>query len=164
MKYIKALVLFSAFALPLSSQAQISPTVGIQIQNAMKPCTDSASLVMGQNDITAKALAEAALPKCYNTLRALDQFEKTNGAALSAEERNYFYYMGGNIIWLTAGSEVMKNNGNLSPQICQQVIAAESAWGNVQVVSGSDVDINMRTHDLRRMLTPACQAALGQNR
>ncbi|WP_154813605.1 hypothetical protein [Hellea balneolensis] len=162
MKHIKALALFTAFALPLTTQAQISPNVGTQIQNVTKRCTDSASLVMGQDEVTAKALAEAALPKCYDALRALDQFEKTNGAALSADERNYFYYMGGNIIWLTAGSEVMKNNGNLTPQICQQVIAAESAWGNVRVAEGTDVDVSMRTHDLRRMLVPVCQVALGQ--
>jgi len=163
MKYIRSIALLSVFALPLSAQAQISPFVGSQIETATKSCTSRTALVSGQNEATAKSLAISALPSCYDALRALDQFEKSNSQGMTADERNYFYFMGGNIIWLTAGSEVMKNDGNLTAQICQQVMAAESAWSNVRVASGTDVDISMRTHDLRRMLVPACQAALGGN-
>jgi hypothetical protein len=89
----------------------------------------------------------------------LDAFEKANGAGMSPDELNYFYFTGGNVIFITAASETMKNNGRLNGAICQQVLAAESAWGNVKVPLGGDVDIQMRTNRLRAMLLPSCQAA-----
>ena len=103
MKYVKSLALLSAFALPLAAQAQVSPFVGAQIEAATKSCTQKTALLSGQNAATAKSLAIAALPDCYNALRSLDQFEKSNGQGLTADERNYFYYMGGNIVWLCDG-------------------------------------------------------------
>jgi len=92
-------------------------------------------------------------------LNALDAFEKANGAGMSTEELNYLYYVGGNVIWMTAASETMKNNGQLNQAICNQVLAAESAWSNVKVPTGSQVDIEMRTNTLRAMLLPTCQLA-----
>ena len=139
--------------------AQISPFVSAQVDTAAKPCLDLAGASAGLPDAQAKAVATASLGPCNDALRALDAFEKTNGPGLSPEEINYFYYIGGNVIWISAAAEVIKNNGQLNADICTQVASAESAWGNVNVPLGTQVDIQMRTNTIRAMLLPPCQQA-----
>lgn len=160
MKTAKIIVTLSMLAaLPMTAAAQISPFVSAQVDAAARPCSDMAGASAGLPEARAKAVATAALEPCYEALKKLDTFEKVNGAGMTADERNYFYYVGGNVIWMTAGSETMKNNGQLNAAICNQVIAAETAWRNVKVPSGTQIDIEMRTSDLRRMLLPACTNA-----
>jgi len=160
MKTAKIFVSLSILAaMPISAAAQISPFVSAQVEAASRPCSDLAGASAGLPDEQAKAVATAALGPCYDGLRALDAFEKANSAGMSAEELNYLYYVGGNVIWLTAASETMKNNGQLNASICTQVLAAESAWQKVKVPTGTQVDIEMRTNTLRAMLLPACQQA-----
>jgi len=144
-------------ALPFTAVAQVSPFVSAQVDAAAKPCSDLAGASAGLPEAQAKAVATAALGPCYEALKSLDSFEQANGAGMSADELNYFYYVGGNVIWMTAASEVIKNNGQLNEAICGQVNAAESAWGNVEVPLGSQIDIKMRTDTLRAMLLPSCQ-------
>lgn len=144
-------------ALPMVAAAQVSPFVSAQVDAAARPCLDLASASAGLPEAQARAVATAALGPCYEALQALDAFEKANGPGMSAEELNYFYYTGGNVIFITAASEAMKNNGQLNSAICGQVIAGEAAWGNVKVPLGTEVDIAMRTNTLRAMLLPACQ-------
>ena len=160
MKISNVLVTLSVLAaLPFTAAAQVSPFVSAQVDDAARPCLDLAGASAGLPEAQAKAVATAALGPCYDALRALDAFEKANSGGLSAEELNYLYYVGGNVIFITAGSEVMKNNGQLNAAICNQVIAAESAWGNVKVPLGSQIDVQMRTNTLRAMLLPSCQRA-----
>ena len=160
MKTTKALVTLSVLAaLPFTGAAQVSPFVNAQVDAAARPCLDLAGASAGLPEAQAKAVATAALGPCYEALKTLDAFEKANGAGMSTEELNYFYFVGGNVIFITAASEVMKNNGQLNAAICNQVVAAESAWGNVKVPLGSQVDIQMRTNTLRAMLLPSCQQA-----
>lgn len=157
MKHLKALITISvlaAFQSPAS--AQVSPFVTAQVDAAVTPCAEMAGATAGLPEAQAKAVAIAALGPCYDALKALDTFERNNGLGMTPEERNYFYYSGGNVIWMTAGSETMKNDGRLNATICQQVRAAEGAWSNVNVPSGSTVANDMRTNELRRMLSPAC--------
>lgn len=139
-----------------TASAQISPYVSAQIDATARPCADLAGATAGLPDVQAKAVATAALGPCYDALKALDAFEKTNGSGMSSEELNYFYYVGGNVIWMTAASETMKNDGRVNQAICNQVKAAETAWSNVNVAAGTQVDIEMRTNDLRKMLVPVC--------
>ena len=143
--------------------AQVSPFVSSQVDATARSCSDMASATAGLPAARAKAIAIAALEPCYDALRNLDSFEATNGATLTPDERNYFYYVGGNIIWITAGLEAMKSDNQLTEAICVQVQAAEAAWGNVRVAEASPIMTEMRTSTLRRMLLPACQAALGGN-
>ena len=157
MKHLLALITLSALAaLHGPASAQISPFVEAQVDAAVQPCAELAGATAGLPEAQAKAVATAALGPCYDALKALDAFERNNGAGLTSEERNYFYFAGGNVIWMTAGSETMKNDGRLNVGICDQVKAAEAAWSNVNVPAGSSVDIDMRTNQLRRMLLPAC--------
>lgn len=160
MKIAKLLVTLSMLAaLPITAAAQISPFVSAQVDAAARPCSDLAGASAGLPEARAKAIAIAALEPCYEALKTLDAFERANGAGLTSEELNYFYYVGGNIIWITAASETMRNDGRLNAAICQQVIAAETSWGNVKVPAGTQIDIEMRTSDIRRMLLPACRQA-----
>ena len=162
MKTLKTLVALSMLAaFHSTATAQISPFVSAQVDAAARPCGDLASASAGLPEAQAKAVAIAALGPCYEALQTLDAFEKQNTNGLTAEERNYLYYIGGNVIWMTAASETMKNDGLLTPAICEQVKSAEAAWGNVTVPQGSQIHNEMLTNDLRRMLLPACQAALG---
>ena len=64
---------------------------------------------------------------------------------------------------MTAASEAIANDGQLNASICVQVKAAEAVWSNVRVPSGSEIDMDMKTNDLRRMMLPVCQADLGGN-
>jgi len=139
------------------ASAQISPFVAAQVDAAAKPCTDVAQATAGLPEEQARAVATAALAPCYEALKTLDAFEKANVQGMTPEERSYFYYIGGNLIWITAGSETLKNGGYVNPAICTQVRAGEAAWANVNVSSGTQVDIEMRTNALRTMLLPACQ-------
>jgi len=160
MKTAKLCVTLSMLlALPAMASAQISPYVSAQVDAAARPCSDLAGASAGLPEARARAIAMAALGPCYEALKTLDMFEKVNGAGMTPDERNYFYYVGGNVIWITAASEVMKNNGRLSVGICEQVKAAEASWGNVRVPENSEIDIEMQTNDLRRMLLPACTQA-----
>ena len=157
MKYLKALLTLSVLAAihgPVS--AQVSPFVEAQVDAAVQPCAELAGASAGLPEAQAKAVATAALGPCYDALKALDAFERNNGTGLTPEERNYFYFAGGNVIWMTAASETMKNDGRLNAGICDQVKAAEAAWSNVSVPLGSIIDNEMRTNALRRMLLPAC--------
>lgn len=157
MKLFKALISLSVLgALHGVASAQISPFVTAQVEAAARPCGDLAGATAGLPEAQARAVAIAALTPCYEALKALDVFEQANGRGLTPEELNYFYYVGGNVIWMTAASETMKNNGQLNAAICEQVKAAEGAWSNVSVSSGTEIDIEMRTNELRRMLSPAC--------
>lgn len=158
MKTVKILVTLTMMtAMPELAMAQISPFVSAQVDSAARPCADLARASAGLPEARAKAVATAALEPCYEALRKLDAFEKANRAGMTGEELNYFYYVGGNVIWMTAASETMKNNGRVNVSICEQVKAAEAAWTNVKVPSGTQIDIEMRTNDLRRMLLPVCQ-------
>lgn len=163
MKKMKTAKIFISLAMLTAiygtASAQISPFVSAQVDAAAKPCADIAGASAGLPEAQAKAVAIAALEPCYEALQTLDAFEKSNGAGLTAEERNYFYYVGGNVIWMTAASETMKNDGFVTQAICNQVQSAEVVWGNVKVTPGSQVDIDMRTNALRGMLGPVCQAA-----
>lgn len=157
MKTVKILVTFLVLAaLPVVVNAQISSFVSTQIDTAARPCEDLAGASAGLPEEGAKAVAIAALKPCYEALKTLDAFEKANGADMTRDELNYFYYIGGNVIWMTAASETMKNNGHLNAAICEQVKAAEVAWKNVEVPSGTQIDIDMRTNELRRMMLPEC--------
>ncbi|MEP3892101.1 MAG: hypothetical protein ABJN69_16710 [Hellea sp.] len=157
MKHLKALVTISVLAaLHGTVSAQVSPFVAAQVDAAVRPCADLAGATAGLPEAQAKAVAIAALTPCYEALQSLDAFERNNGSGMTPEERNYFYFAGGNVIWMTAASETMKNDGRLNAPICEQVRAAEAAWSNVDVPAGTSVDIDMRTNDLRRMLLPAC--------
>lgn len=157
MKTAKLLVTFSMLILTSGvATAQVSPFVSAQVDAAARPCADIAGASAGLPEARAKAVATAALEPCYEALRKLDQFERTNGQGMTPDEKNYFYFVGGNVIWMTAASETMKNDGRVNQTICGQVRAAEAAWGNVNVPSGTEVDIEMRTNDLRRMLVPVC--------
>jgi len=119
MNIAKILVSLSILAaLPINAMAQIPPFVSAQVDAAARPCSDLEGASAGLPEAQAKAVATAALGPCYEALKTLDAFEKTNGAGMSAEELNYFYYVGGNVIWMTAASEVMKNNGQLNTAIC----------------------------------------------
>lgn len=160
MKPTKAFIMIAILtALPFTAMGQISSVIAEQVDAASRLCLDLAGASSGLPEAQAKAVATAALGPCYEALNALDAFEKANGANMSTEELNYFYYAGGNVIWITAASEVMKNNGQLNTAICGKVIAAETAWGNVRVPLGTKIDIEMRTNTLRAMLLPACQQA-----
>ena len=156
-KLLTALSMLTLFAAPAT--AQVSPFVSAQVDAAAKPCIDINSAMTGLQGAQAKAIANAALNPCYEALITLDNFEKTNGAGLTPDEANYFYYVGGNLIWMTATAETIKNNGQLNPSICFQVKAAETAWGNVAVPTGSAVDLDMRNSQLRSLLLPACLKA-----
>jgi len=159
MKTAKICVTLSFLAvLPFTAMAQQAPSVvNTQVNAAAQPCLDLAGASAGLPEAQAKAVGIAALGPCYEALTTLDAFEKENRANMSIPELNYLYYVGGRVIWITAASEVMKNNGQLNTNICTQVAAAESAWGNVNVRLGSTVDIAMRTDTLRAMLLPSCQ-------
>ena len=157
MKTAKKIFILSIFAaLPITAMAQVSPFVSAQVDAAARPCSDLAGATAGLPDEQAKAVATAALGPCYDALKTLDAFEKENSTGMSADERNYLYFVGGNVIWLTAASETMKNNGQVNLAICGQVKAAEAAWANVSVPAGSQVDIRMQSSDLRRLLVPVC--------
>jgi len=157
MKTAQLLLTVSVLAsMPSLAMAQVSPFVSAQVDAAVKPCADLASVTAGLTEETAKTVATAALGPCYEALKTLNAFEETNGVGMSPDERNYFYYNGGTVIWMTAASEAIKNDGRLNANICQQVKAAEAAWGNVNVPMGTQIDIDMRTNELRRMMLPAC--------
>jgi len=157
MKTVKAITALSLFtALSGVATAQISPFIATQVDAAAKPCSDLAGATAGLPDDSAKAVAIAALVPCYEALQTLDAFEKSNGAGMTAEERNYFYYVGGSVIWMTAAAEAMKNNGLVNEAICLQASAAESAWGNVDVPEGTQIDIEMRTDSVRALMISAC--------
>ena len=161
MNRMKTAKIFVSLAMVMASygavSAQISPYVGAQVEAAAKPCLDLAGAGAGLPDAQAKAVATASLGPCYDALKALDAFEKTNGPSLGPDEINYLYYLGGNVIWITAASEVIKNNGQLNADICVKVGAAERTWSNVKVPLGTQVDIEMRTNTIRAMLLPSCQ-------
>lgn len=157
MKLVKlslSLVLSAAFL--GSAMAQVAVELSAEIDALAKPCADIAGAAAGLPDDQAKAVATAALPTCYEALSALDKFEKEKGSLLSSEESNYFYYVGGTVIWLTAGSEAMKNNGQMTASICSQVRSAETVWGNVKVQPGGSLDTEMRNNQLRSLMLPVC--------
>jgi hypothetical protein len=160
MKTTKILLSYAVvMALPVVATAQISSFVTAQVDAAAKPCGDVAGAAAGQSEESAKAIATAALQPCYAALKTLDTFEKENSAGMTPEERNYFYYVGGNVIWMTAASETMKNDGGVTPAVCQQVAAAEQAWGNVNIDQSSEVYQEMLNNPLRAMLLPVCRQA-----
>lgn len=139
------------------ANAQVSSFVSSQIDATARSCSDLAGATAGLPQARAKALAIAALEPCYDALRNLDSFETSNGASLTLDERNYFYYVGGNIIWITAGLEALKNDGRLNENICLQARLASSSWSNVRVPAGSPVDIEMQNNQIRQMLISGCQ-------
>ena len=145
-----------AMSLPVTALAQMSPFVSAQVDAAAKPCADVAGAAAGQSEESAKSIATAALQPCYAALKSLDAFEKANSAGMTDEELNYFYFVGGSVIWMTAAAETMKNDGELNSAICQQALSAEQAWGNVRVQTGTKVHNEMLTNPIRRMLLPAC--------
>ena len=145
-----------AIGFPAMAMAQVSPFVSAQVDAAAKPCADVAGAAAGQSDESAKAIATAALQPCYAALQALDTFEKENGEGLTAEERNYFYYIGGNVIWMTAAAETMKNDGVVTEAVCQQAVSAEQAWGNVRIDKSSQLYNDMLNNAIRGMLLPIC--------
>ena len=148
-----------AIGFPAMAMAQVSPFVSAQVDAAAKPCADVAGAAAGQSDESAKAIATAALQPCYAALQALDTFEKENGEGLTAEERNYFYYIGGNVIWMTAAAETMKNDGVVTEAVCQQAVSAEQAWGNVRIDKSSQLYNDMLNNAIRGMLLPICTQA-----
>ena len=160
-KIMAALSVLAAFN--GTANAQVSPFVSAQIDAAVKPCSDVAGATAGLPDAQAKTIATAALPVCYNALNTLDEFERTNGAGLSAEERNYFYFVGGMTIWMTAASETIRNDGRVSLAICNQVKSAETAWGNIDAPFNSQLVVDMQNNDIRKMLVPVCNSAAAAN-
>lgn len=157
MKLVKlslSLVLSAAFFGPAMAQVRVEMTS--EIDALAKPCADIAGAASGLPDDQAKAIATAALPTCYEALNALDRFEKEKGPLLSSDESNYFYYVGGTVIWLTAGSEAIKNNGQMTASICNQVKLAETVWGSVKVQPGGSLDTEMRNNQLRSLMLPVC--------
>lgn len=160
MKITKTLVTLSVLtALPFTAAAQVSPFVSAKVDDAARPCIELAGATAGLPDTQAKAVASAAIEPCINAVKALVVFQNANSSDMNADELSYLYYVAGNIIWMTAASETMKNNGQLNTMICRQVFAAERAWDKVEVPLGSQIDIEMRTNTLRAMLSPSCQQA-----
>jgi hypothetical protein len=155
---ILPLIFLAGLGLPSFATAQISPFVTAQAEAAVTPCSNAAGKISGLPDADAKTMAQVALPLCYEALNKLDTFEIQNLAGLTVIERSYLYYMGGNTIWLTAGAETLRNNGIITSKICTQVNAAQKAWSNVRVNPDSEIDVLMRTNDLKNILVPACQA------
>lgn len=139
-----------------TANSQLSPTISAEIDALAKPCSDIAGAAAGLPEEQAKSIAIAALPSCYQALSGLDKIEREKLATMSNDDRNYLYYVGGSVIWMTAASESMKNNGMLSNSICQLVKSAETIWGNVIVQPGSEVHNAMLTNQLRNMMLPAC--------
>lgn len=160
-KIIAALSIITA--LPILAAAQVSPFVTAQVDAAAKPCSDLAGASAGLPEAQAKAVAIAAVETCSEAVKTLVEFEKINGSGLSLDESNHLYYVVGNLIWMTAGSEAIKNNGQVNRLICHQADAAERAWEKVEVPLGSDVDIEMRMNTLRAMLSPVCEQARKAN-
>jgi len=157
MRLVKIIAACAIVLMPLSvASAQITPSLKTQVDAAAQPCGDVAGAAAGQSEAVAKSIAIAALQPCYTALKTLDTFEKENSAGMSGEERNYFYYVGGNVIWMTAASETMKNDGRVTPAICQQVLSAEQAWGNVNISRDTELYREMLNNSLRTMLLPAC--------
>lgn len=160
MKISNVLVTLSVLtALPFTAATQVSPFVSAQVDSAARPCTELAGASAGLPEAQAKAVASAAIDPCIAAVKALVVFQNANSSDMNADELNYFYYVAGNVIWITAASETVKNNGQLNTLICQQVAAAERAWDKVEVPLGSQIDIEMRTNTLRAMLSPSCQQA-----
>lgn len=139
-----------------TANAQLSPTISAEIDALAKPCSDIAGATAGLPEDQAKTLAITALPSCYAALKGLDAIEREKLSTMSNDDRNYLYYVGGSVIWMTAASESMKNNGMLSNSICQLVKSAETTWGNVIIQPGSEVHNAMLTNQLRNMMLPAC--------
>jgi hypothetical protein len=156
-KLIISLSSAALFGFSASAAAQLSPFVEAQIQAAVTPCSDEIAKVNGATEEVGTAAVVTALPLCYAALAKLDDFEKENAEGLTPIELSYFYYMGGNTIWLTAGAEAFRNKGIITIGICTQVNAAETAWGNVRVEPDSEIDIQMKTNQLRQILLPVCQ-------
>ena len=149
-------LIVAGMAVPASGQ--ISPFVEAQVQATVSPCADGMAKVNGLSDEDAKPVAVAALPVCYDALRKLDEIEKLNLPGMNPDERNHFYYEGGNIIWLTAGGEVMRNDGNVNRNICQLAQIAENTWMNVKMDPSEPLIQQMLQSPLRNMIIPACQA------
>ncbi len=145
------------FGFSAAATAQLSPFVEAQIQAAVLPCSDEIAKVNGATEEMGMAAVATALPLCYAALAKLDAFEKENAEGLTPIELSYFYYMGGNTIWLTAGAETLRNKGIVTAGICTQVNAAEIAWGNVRIEADSEIDVQMKTNQLRQILLPVCQ-------
>ena len=158
-KFIISLSSALLFGFSAAATAQLSPFVEAQIQAAVSPCSDEVAKVNGAAEEVDQAAVATALPLCYAALTKLDAFEKENAEGLTPIELSYFYYMGGNTIWLTAGAETLRNKGIVTAGVCTQVNAAEAAWGNVRAAADSEIDVQMKANQLRQILLPVCQAA-----
>lgn len=155
-KIITALSVIAAFN--GVATAQSSNHFNAQMDAVAKPCGDVTGATSGLPEAQAKAVATAALPVCYNALKTLEEYDRNNGHTLSAEARNYFNYIGGKVILMTAASETLRNNGQVNHAICGQVNAAESIWATINAPFNSQLVVDMQNNQLRKMLAPVCNA------
>lgn len=153
-----ALLLSVIFSLASTITAHAAPFIEAQIDAATAPCLSNSS-VLGETDET-KLLQNAVglLDPCYNSLLELDKFEKAN-PNITPSERNYLFFKGGYVIWITSAAEVIRNNNNVNAHICNQVLIADSMWSRVSVPQGHPVEVEIKNYQLRPMLVPVCQKA-----
>lgn len=154
----KAILVIATFAVAFPSIGNSSPYVEAQIDAAVAPCLSNSSILSETNKTILLQNAVALLDPCYNSLIALDKFEKAN-LNITPSERNYMFFKGGYVIWITAAAEVIRNNSNVNAQICNQVKIADTLWSNVSVPSGHRVEQEINNYALRPMLVPICNEA-----
>ena len=153
-----AILLCAIFSLAFTVSAHSAPFIEAQIDAATAPCLSNSS-VLGESDetnVTQNAIE--LLDPCYNSLLELDKFEKAN-PNITPSERNYLFFKGGYVIWITSAAEIIRNNNNVNAHICNQVLIADAMWSRVSVPPGHAVEVEINNYPLRPMLVPVCQKA-----
>lgn len=137
---------------------QASPYIEGLIDQAASPCLSLNGLLSEPDGETLMKNAVSMIDPCYQSLTALNDFEKSN-PHITPFEKNYLNYKGGYVIWITSAAETIRNQTKVNGHICRQVQVANLLWLKVDVPEEHPVKQEINNYPLRPMMISACQKA-----
>jgi len=161
---LKVRIKKTAFSLAIAIMAispaavHAAPYIEGLIDNAARPCLSLSDLLAEPNETQLMSNAVSIIDPCYQSLTALDNFQKAN-PNITPSEKNYLNFTGGYVIWVTSAAETIRNNTHVNAHICRQVQVANILWLKVSVPEGHPVAEEINNYPLRPLLISACQRA-----